>query len=87
MRKNEIINKINELYSTELERNILVQYTNDNLDRLNKYKSLYPVIGESGNIFLKYIPTNEEYMEFEDKNRNYMNTEAIKFNRNKYGIS
>lgn len=87
MRKNEIINKIHELYSTDLERDILIKYTNDNLDKLNQYKSLYPIIGESGNIFLKYIPTIQEYMEFENKNRSYMNIEAIKLNRSKYGIS
>ena len=54
---------------------------------LNKYKSLYPIIGVSGNIFLKYIPTKDEYLEFEKTNRNHMDSAAINLNREKFNIN
>lgn len=86
MRKNEIIKKINEMYTFEDDILFLTGYVNENITKLNSYKSLYPVIGDSGKIYLKYIPTNEEYIEFEKRNRQYMNIDAIKHNRKKYGI-
>ena len=86
MRKNEIIRKINEMYTSKDDILFLTDYVNENITKLNNYKSLYPIIGASGKIYLKYIPTNEEYIEFEKQNRQYMNTEAIKHNRRKYDI-
>ena len=86
MRRAEIIKKINKLYSTESEIEILIEYIDKNITMLNKYKSLYPIIGVSGNIFLKYIPTETEYLQFETSNKDYMNLSAIKFNREKFNI-
>lgn len=84
MRKSEIINKINEMYSNKDEIEMLMRYVDENIAILNKYKSLYPIIGESGNIFMKYIPTKTEYLEFEEANKYYMNLAAIKCNRDKF---
>lgn len=86
MRKEKIINMIKTMSLNSLEENRLFEYTKLNIEELNKYESLYPVIGDSGNIYLKYIPSSEEYIEFENKNKNYMNLEAIKLNRIKYNI-
>lgn len=86
MRRNEIIRKINEIYTSQEDILFLTDYINKNITKLNNYKSLYPIIGTSGKIYLKYIPTCEEYIEFEKQNMQYMNSDAIKHNRKKYGV-
>lgn len=90
MRRNKLKKHIKNNYTKDEERKLLLDYMEKNLEMLNKYPSLYPVINKkTGRPFSKYIPTVQEYLEFEQSCLGFMNTAAILENRSakKYNIS
>ena len=65
MRRLEVANMIDLIYKDdEDKRNTAYEYLNKNIDLINQYESLYPVIGKSGKCYLKYIPTANKYLRF-----------------------
>lgn len=87
MRRKQILDYIYKNNTDKEDIKKLEKYVDENMDKLNHYKSNYPVIGSTGGIYCIYSPSVAEYLEFEQECGSFMTMEAKKINRAKYNIT
>lgn len=87
MRRNQILDYIYRHNTDKEDIKKLIQYTNENIDKLNYYKSNYPVISSTGGIYCIYSPSATEYLEFEQECGSIMKMAEKMINRAKYNIT